>query len=128
MRRAHADCSSWDCPSAWWRLAHARPSTRTDPARSNTCAPSQLSKLERYRDLISISVVHTLNAALCEWHAARCPPSEQLRTECAKARALYEATKAAVRELDADFSCSDQLVRTAACGGVWWRVVWCRGC
>lgn len=70
----------------------------------------QLSKAERHRDLIAISVVHTLNAALCEFHMANCPPSEQLTSECSKVKAVYEATKKAVRELDVEMSCIDQLV------------------
>lgn len=74
----------------------------------------QLPKAERYRDLIAISVVHTLNAALCEFHIANCPPSEQLTRECDKVRAVYEATKKAVRELDVELSCIDKLVGNMA--------------
>jgi hypothetical protein len=75
----------------------------------------QLSKAERYRDLISISVVHTLNAALCEWHTQHCPPSEQLREECGRVMAAYKEVKEAVRELDTEMSCIDELVRGGAC-------------
>lgn len=71
----------------------------------------QLSKAERYRDLIAISVVHTLNAALCEYHLKHCPPSDQLRRECDKARGAYQEVKKAVREMDVELSCIDQLVR-----------------
>jgi hypothetical protein len=71
----------------------------------------QLSKAERHRDLISISVVHTLNAALCEFHLKNCPPSQQLRDACDKVQALYQATKVAVRQLDVELSCIDRVVR-----------------
>lgn len=77
----------------------------------------QLSKAERHRDLIAISVVHTLNAALCEFHKQNCPPSEQLRTECEKVQAVYEATKKAVRQMDLEMNCIDQLVRGRKCRG-----------
>jgi hypothetical protein len=70
----------------------------------------QLSKAERHRDLISISVVHTLNAALCEFHLQNCPPSQQLRDVCNKAQAMYLATKVAVRQLDVELSCVDRVV------------------
>jgi hypothetical protein len=70
----------------------------------------QLSKAERHRDLISISVVHTLNAALCEFHLQNCPPSQQLRDVCDKAQALYLATKIAVRKMDVELSCVDRVV------------------
>ncbi|KAF6262485.1 hypothetical protein COO60DRAFT_1675462 [Scenedesmus sp. NREL 46B-D3] len=68
-----------------------------------------LSKAERHRDLIAISVVHTLNAALCEFHMQHCPPSQQLRDVCDKAQAQYQATKVAVRQLDVELSCIDRL-------------------
>lgn len=73
----------------------------------------QLSKAERYRDLIAISVVHMLNAALCEFHTKHCPPSEQLRVECGRAVAAYKEVKAAVRQLDVEMSCIDELVSPA---------------
>lgn len=56
--------------------------------------------MDRHRDLIAVSVVHTLNAALCEFHLKNCPPSEQLATECAKASALYKATQTALHALE----------------------------
>jgi predicted amidohydrolase len=40
--------------------------------------------LERYQQLLSTSVIATLNAALCERHLGACPPSEELRRECGK--------------------------------------------
>lgn len=84
----------------------AIPTTNHTHAHTHT----QLSKAERYRDLLAISVVHTLNAALCEFHTHHCPPSEQLRRECGRVDALYQATKAAVRVLDVELSCTDQFV------------------
>lgn len=60
--------------------------------------------------MVAVSVVHTLNAALCEFHMANCPPSDQLTRECDKVKDVYEATKKAVRELDVELSCIDQLV------------------
>lgn len=70
------------------------------------CLPphAQLSRGERHRDLISISVVHTLNAALCEFHLRHCPPSEQLARECAKASVLYKATQTALHALEQSLS------------------------
>lgn len=82
------------------------------PPGPNDLLPN-LSKAERHRDLISISVVHTLNAALCEFHLKNCPPSQQLREACDKAAALYTATKVAVRQLDVELSCVDRAERCA---------------
>jgi hypothetical protein len=38
----------------------------------------QKDPLHHYRDLIAASTVHTLNAALCDYHMTTCPPSDQL--------------------------------------------------
>ena len=38
---------------------------------------------ELLRDLLAIEVNVALNAAFCERHLAACPPSQQLKTECA---------------------------------------------
>lgn len=92
----------------------ARPGASTALTQPPACAAfrrQQQAEVERHRDLIAISVVHTLNAALCEFHLKNCPQSEQLTRECAKAKAVYEATKAAVRELDVKLSCTDLVVR-----------------
>lgn len=63
--------------------------------------------MERYRDLISIEVVHTLNAALCDHHLKHCPPSEQLNTTCKRVNDAYRETIRLVREMDDDIACSD---------------------
>lgn len=39
---------------------------------------------ERYKELLSLSVIVNINAALCERHLANCPPSEELSRECGK--------------------------------------------
>jgi hypothetical protein len=78
------------------------------------CLCLQLSKAERYRDLLAISVVHTLNAALCEFHTKNCPPSDQLREECGRVTSQYKQVKEAVRQLDVELSCVDELVRGVA--------------
>ncbi|KAL4451469.1 hypothetical protein ABPG75_007131 [Micractinium tetrahymenae] len=44
-----------------------------------------------FRDLMAIQPVITLNEAFCERHRRRCPPSEQLQAECARAEALARA-------------------------------------
>ena len=78
--------------------------------------PPQLSKGDRYRDLISIQVVHTINAALCEYHLRHCPPSEQLLAVCAAASKAYDATMREVRAMDEEMACadSDEVGRRAA--------------
>ena len=35
--------------------------------------------------MLSISVIATVNAALCERHLVNCPASEELKRECSKA-------------------------------------------
>eukprot|EP00775_Hariotina_reticulata_P010387 gene10387-10545_t len=95
------------CPP--WNLEVQHPLEGLFPAPPG---PDQLlegrSKSERYRDLLAISVVHTINAALCEFHLKNCPPSQQLAEECNAASKVYEATKKAVREMDVEMSCTDQ--------------------
>jgi hypothetical protein len=66
-----------------------------------------VTRLQRYTDLISIEVVHTLNAALCEHHLKRCAPSDELLEACSEVASAYEATRAAVREMDAMMACAD---------------------
>eukprot|EP00879_Flechtneria_rotunda_P017349 GHRR01018175.1.p1 GENE.GHRR01018175.1~~GHRR01018175.1.p1 ORF type:complete len:350 (+),score=62.58 GHRR01018175.1:1082-2131(+) len=97
------------CPP--WKLAAEHPQEGLFPAPPgpDDLLPN-LSKAERHRDLIAISVVHTLNAALCQFHTKNCPMSEQLKTECATTTAVYEATKKAVRKLDIELNCADQYV------------------
>lgn len=103
--------------------------TVTSHAVASPCVtpppPPQLSKAERYRDLIAISVVHTLNAALCEFHTTHCPPSEQLRVVCGRAMDAYREVKEAVRALDVEMSCVDELVGTRGGGGG--GVLFCAG-
>lgn len=81
------------------------PPTKIPYSHNNACA--QATRLERYADLISIETVHTLNAALCEYHLAHCPPSEELLAACRDANAAYEATARAVRAMDAEMACTD---------------------
>lgn len=93
----------------------------------------QLTQLERYTDLISIEVVHTLNAALCEYHLTHCAPSDELAAACREAAAAYEQTMHAVRAMDAEMACTDlEEVRiglacglVAACGVCAWQGVVC---
>ena len=66
------------------------------------------SALERYRDLLAAQVGATLNAALCERHLARCPPSAELRVQCHNAKALEAAIDAALAEVEGgDFTVWD---------------------
>ncbi|KAI8477380.1 MAG: hypothetical protein J3K34DRAFT_398046 [Monoraphidium minutum] len=73
--------------------------------------PSQLkqglSKAARYRDLISIEVVHTLNAAVCQYHLRHCPLGAQLLSACSGANVAYEETVEAVRAMDEEMACAD---------------------
>ncbi|KDD72921.1 hypothetical protein H632_c2730p0, partial [Helicosporidium sp. ATCC 50920] len=54
---------------------------------------------ELLRDLLSIHVPITLNAAFCERFRAKCPDSEQLRAECGKAEDQERALDARLKEL-----------------------------
>lgn len=85
-------------------LAHPGPCCPPSPPPS---LAAQLSRAERYRDLLSIEVVHTLNAATCEYHLRNCPPSEQLVRLCTVANAAYEETVQELRQLDAEMACTD---------------------
>jgi hypothetical protein len=63
--------------------------------------------LERYRDLMSILTVATVNAALCEFHAATCPWSKQLEAVCGDSWELYHDVKEAVGEVEWSWGCAD---------------------
>lgn len=39
---------------------------------------------DRYTQLLSLSTITTINAALCERHLVNCPPSEELQQQCDK--------------------------------------------
>ena len=41
---------------------------------------------ERFKDLLIIENVVTLNSAFCRRHLGYCPPSAQLASECAQVR------------------------------------------
>ena len=94
------------CPP--WDLAIARPQYGLFPAPP---LPRELrqnvTRAERYADLLAIEVVHTLNAALCERHLKRCPPGDELLAACRAANAAYEATARAARAMDAEMACAD---------------------
>jgi hypothetical protein len=38
--------------------------------------------LSHYKDLLAISVISTVNAAMCDYHVRTCPPSPQLTQVC----------------------------------------------
>jgi hypothetical protein len=38
--------------------------------------------LSQYRDLLGISVISVVNAAICDYHVRNCPPSPQLTQVC----------------------------------------------
>lgn len=38
--------------------------------------------LTHYRDLLAISVISVVNAAMCDYHVRNCPPSPQLTQVC----------------------------------------------
>jgi hypothetical protein len=66
--------------------------------------------MDRHRDLIAASTIHTLNAALCDYHKRECPPSEQLGQVCDQVEKDYREMKAAVRAMDVKMSCTDHFV------------------
>ena len=47
--------------------------------------------LELLRDLLTVEVPLTLNAALCEFHRGHCPPSPQLELECSRVHSRQPA-------------------------------------
>ncbi|PSC69020.1 peptidyl serine alpha-galactosyltransferase [Micractinium conductrix] len=85
------------CPP--WQLSQD-PHRSTQGLFPHPPPPSQLNRSSGYaylRDLLSIEVLATLNAAFCERYRRVCPASEQLEVECGKAEAL-------ARELDEAFA------------------------
>ena len=79
--------------------------------------------IEHYRDLIAASTIHTLNAALCEYHRRECPPSDQLGQVCSQVEKDYQDMKQAVRDMDRKMSCTD--LNVSVQGG--WAGVWVSG-
>ena len=53
-----------------------------------------------YRELLSMLVPVTLNAALCERHLLRCPPSAQLAAHCAWAKGLETSILKSIKEVE----------------------------
>jgi uncharacterized membrane protein YgcG len=99
-------CAFWEGSNqacAWSR----RPQHWAGRSTTLPAAPCQATRVEHYTDLISIEVVHTINAALCEQHLKRCPPSEELVAACGRASRAYDETLAAARALDAEMQCTD---------------------
>lgn len=46
------------------------------------CAALQGTPILYFRDLLSVETVSTINAGLCHYHLAHCPPSQQMLDEC----------------------------------------------
>jgi hypothetical protein len=46
--------------------------------------------LSWYKDMIAVSVITTVNAALCDYHVRHCDPSPQLTVVCNKVRCLQQ--------------------------------------
>jgi len=87
-----------------------QPQPNPKPCTPNPQPPHttpKASRIEHYADLISAEVVHTINAALCEYHLQHCPPTAELLAACRDANAAYEATVKAVRQMDAEMACTD---------------------
>eukprot|EP00887_Chlorella_sp_A99_P001114 scaffold14.g1114.t1 len=76
----HEEFDPFQCPP--W--PHMKPPGTTNPTWA------------LYRDLLSVQVITTINAALCEHHLLHCPTSEELATECAKAKDLEKAVDMAL--------------------------------
>ena len=49
--------------------------------------------LNLLRDLLAAEVIATVNVALCEYHTAHCPASEQLTAECKKVRPFWHSCR-----------------------------------
>lgn len=69
-------------PSADALLAGTQTGACLPPRCALTVQPPQ----ERYPQLLSLSVLTTINAALCERHLAGCPPSAELTEQCGRVR------------------------------------------
>jgi hypothetical protein len=46
------------------------------------CSVGVQDYLSHYKDLLAISVISTVNAAMCDYHVRNCPPSPQLTQVC----------------------------------------------
>ncbi|KAL4421895.1 hypothetical protein ABPG77_003697 [Micractinium sp. CCAP 211/92] len=55
---------------------------------------------QRYKELLSIQVIATVNAALCERHLAKCPPSRELTDQCGKVKQLERDVDDAILEVE----------------------------
>lgn len=55
---------------------------------------------ERYKELLSIQVIATVNAALCERHLAKCPPSQELNEQCDQVKQLEREVDDAILEVE----------------------------
>eukprot|EP00878_Enallax_costatus_P023272 GHUV01024743.1.p1 GENE.GHUV01024743.1~~GHUV01024743.1.p1 ORF type:complete len:564 (+),score=175.47 GHUV01024743.1:251-1942(+) len=63
--------------------------------------------INRYKDLIAVSVISTVNAALCDYHVRNCAPAAQLTKVCNEAFKLYHDIDQAIKDVEWDYECTD---------------------
>eukprot|EP00879_Flechtneria_rotunda_P011174 GHRR01011672.1.p1 GENE.GHRR01011672.1~~GHRR01011672.1.p1 ORF type:complete len:475 (+),score=141.48 GHRR01011672.1:1450-2874(+) len=90
-----------------WDLTKEKPKAGIFPPPPH---PDKLSKkdfLARYRDLLSVSVITIVNAALCDYHVRNCPPSAQLAEVCNQAFKLHYDVDQELKNHEWDWQCVD---------------------
>lgn len=71
------------------------------------CLRTQAGLLERYKDLLAIETVATLNAGFCYFHLKRCPAHPQLLNVCREVLDLYNEIAAEVAKIEVQVQCAD---------------------
>lgn len=99
------DFDSHKCPP--WDLNQDKPKGGIFPPPPG---PKQLERkdyLSWYKDMIAVSVITTVNAALCDYHVRNCDPSPQLTEVCNKAFQLFHEVDQEIKDLEWVYNCTD---------------------
>lgn len=102
----HYDFDVYKCPP--WDFTPGKKRTHglfDPPPHPSTLTAKDY--IEKYKDLMSIQVIATINAGLCEFHLKNCEANAQLLDECKQAVKLFRDTKAALKAVEEVFDCAD---------------------
>ncbi|GBF90905.1 hypothetical protein Rsub_03760 [Raphidocelis subcapitata] len=105
FKRDYADFDFSKCPP-WEGAGEERPKEGLMPLPP---LPSQLRK-QRYRELLTLQPVVTVNAALCAHYAEACPASDDLAAACEPVEDARRELQAELKQAERQMACGDYFV------------------
>ncbi|KAI8477379.1 MAG: hypothetical protein J3K34DRAFT_398045 [Monoraphidium minutum] len=66
--------------------------------------------IDRYRELLALEPVLTINMALCDWHTSACPMTPELRDACGGAEDELQELRDRLERMDGMLDCGDYFV------------------